>query len=81
MFFSKTRILISPIISVIIVFLAMNFMSRNITILSQRSGSRIVIDYLINLGIFFIAIYIGWTIFVLIREKIFHKNPNSKVVR
>jgi len=74
MFLSKSRAIISAIISVIIVFLAMNFIQRNMNILATRSEGRIVFDYLINIGIFFLAIYIIWTVFVLIWEKISHKS-------
>jgi len=66
MFLSKTRAVISGILSIILVILAMNLIERNIEILANRTTGRIVFDYALNIVIFFIVIYLVLSLFVFI---------------
>ncbi len=70
MFLSKTRAVISGILSIILVILAMNFIERNIEILAAKSTGRIVFDYALNIVIFFIVIYLLITFLMFIFFKI-----------
>jgi len=72
-FISKKRAIISTILSIILVIFAMNFVSRNVNILTQRSGGRIVFDYALNIVIFFIIIYLIITLVAFIYLKLTNK--------
>jgi|GEM_PF-798356 len=69
-FFSKRRLAGSLAVSVIFVFWAMNFVSRNIDILVTRSLPRIIISYLLNISFFFIIFYLFFTAAILLYKKI-----------
>ncbi len=58
MFLSKTRGIWSAILSIALVVYAMNFVSRNVQILSARTTGRIIFDYFFNIVLFFIALYL-----------------------
>ena len=66
MFISKMRTIWSAILSIILVIFAMNFVERNMEILANRTTSRIVFDYALNIVIFFIVIYLVLSLFAFI---------------
>jgi len=70
-FFSKRRLAGSLAVSVIFVFWAMNFVSRNVDILATRSLPRIIISYLLNISLFFIVFYLVFTAALLLYKIIF----------
>jgi len=72
-FFSKRRLAGSLAVSVIFVFWAMNFVSRNVDILATRSLPRIVINYLLNISFFFIIFYLVFTAALLLYKRILKK--------
>jgi len=72
-FFSKRRLAGSLAVSVIFVFWAMNFVSRNVDILATRSLPRIIISYLLNISLFFIFFYLVFTAALLLYKRILKK--------
>jgi hypothetical protein len=75
-FISKSRIAISLIVAAIFVFMAMNFNPRNINILATRSTIRIIVDYALNIALFFVIFYLLTTLAVFLYKKIF-KNSSK----
>jgi len=74
MFLSAKRGIVSAILSTILVFYALGFVSRNILILENRSSARVVFDYILNFVIFFVVIYLVLTLFTFIISLFIKKN-------
>lgn len=58
MFLSKVRAIWSGVLAIILVFVAMNFMQRNINIIATRTTDRVIFDYAFNIVLFFIILYL-----------------------
>jgi surface polysaccharide O-acyltransferase-like enzyme len=74
MFKSKSRIIISSIVSVILVFISFNFNPRDIAILATRSVGRQIFDYVLNFVIFFAAIYLIISLLIFVYNKFVPKS-------
>ncbi len=70
-YLSKTRLAISLAVSTFFVFISFNFDARNIAILNTRSTERIFFNYVLNILLFFVIIYLIATVTTVIYRKIF----------
>lgn len=57
-FISAPRAIVTAVLSLLLVFYALNFTPRAIAILATRSFVVQVLDYLLNFTLFFVVIYL-----------------------
>ena len=67
---NKTRIIISSLASILVVFYVLNFVPRNVMILASRTLPRQILDYIVNFLIFFAVVYLLITLFLYIKKKL-----------
>lgn len=70
----KSRLLFASIISIILLFYAFNYIPRNVAIISSRTLSRKMVDYVLNFVLFDTVIYLILSLLAYIRNKIFLRN-------
>lgn len=70
-FFTKLRLVVTAIISLLLVFYLFNFVPRNINIVASRSLAIKIFDYILNFIIFFVVIYIAASLIVFVYQSIF----------
>lgn len=71
---SWKMILLSFGLSVLFVIYSMNFIPRNIAIMAERTLSRQIFNYAVNILLFFVVIYLILSLLVWIYKKILIKN-------
>jgi len=76
-FISRRRIAISLIISAVFVFVSMNFNPRNVNILASRSLSVVILDYVLNILLFFVVIYLVLSAVMFLYHKVFKHSHNN----
>jgi len=69
-FISKSRIATSLVVSAIFVFISMNFNPRNVNILATRSLGVVILDYIFNIVLFFVVIYLVLSAIMFLYSKI-----------
>jgi hypothetical protein len=75
MFISRPRAIITAVLSLLLVFYALNFTPRAIMILATRSFVVQVLDYIVNFLLFFVVIYLVATLAAFIIRSF---RPKSK---
>lgn len=67
---NRGKIIITGVISILAVYGSFNLVPRNMAILASRTPGRQIVDYLINFVLFFIVIYLLWSLAAWMVKKI-----------
>lgn len=70
-FVSKSRVIVTTVLSILFVFYAFNFVARNTNIIASKTLGVQVFDYALNFVIFFVVIYLALCLLSFIYQKIF----------